>query len=337
MNGYAIGGNFVINSSEEKSKSIRKICLISSTLFNLSACVYGWTAPIGAALGCVATLTNDFDESTSEELQETIEEAFKLTVRNTSASSHRMILKELVYSAVTPENLYDLIQKTEAFQTQYCTNSDTQEILSSFEMHFRECISRHPNLSRLYILSTGITTLEQLKKICEAIYLENNTVESIKNETREINRYLRTLHQLITICANEIAFILVSMAIFLLVGVFSENGFVQLWIFSALISYTISGLLMQLLKKSKRDIKTYSKASMHFAYEILLFLILPTLISLSCFLMIVMAINNQGVPIYFNLISSENEPKLSIAIFALMAGSICSRMMRIEPNKRSTI
>lgn len=337
MDGHVIGGDFMSYGSEEKSKSIRKICLISSALFNLSACVYGWTAPIGAALGCVATLTNDFDESTSEELQDAIEEAFELTVRNTSASSHRMILEELVYSEVNPENLYDLIQKTEAFQTQYCTNSDTQEILSSFEMHFRDRISRHPNLSRLYILSTGITTLEQLKKICEAIYLENNAVESIKNETRKINHNLRTLSQLITICANEIAFVLVSMAIFLLIGVFSKNGFVQLWIYSALISYTISGLLTQLLKRNKRDVKTHSKASMHFAYEMLLFLILPTLISLSCFLMIVMAVNNQGVPIYFNLISSENEPKLSIAILALITGSLCSRMMRIEPNKRSTI
>lgn len=327
----------MISSIKEKSKPIRKICLISSALFNLSSCVYGWTAPIGAALGCAASLTNDFDESTSEELQRAIEEAFALTVRTTSTSSHLMILDELVHSEVNPENLYDLIQKTEAFQTQYCTDSDIREILDSFEMHFRECVSRYPNLSRLYILSTGIATLEQLKKICETIYLENDAIESIKKETSQINRYLQKFNQLMAICATEIAYVLVSMAIFLLTGVISKNGFVQLWIFSALISYTIAGVLMQLWKKNENRVQMLFKAPEHFTvYTVkrLLTVMLPILISLACFLMIVMAINNQGVPIY---IGQEDEPALNIAIVALMFGSLFSGIMRPDFYKRSSI
>ncbi len=274
----------MISSSEEKS--IRKICLVSSALFNLSACVYGWTAPIGAALGCVASLTNDFDRSTSEELQEAIEDAFTLTVKNTSSTSHLRILDELVHSEVNPENLHDLIQKTEAFQTHYCTNSDAQEILDSYEMHFRECISRHPSLSRLYILSTGIATLEQLKKICDAIYLEKDAIESIKQETSKTNRFLKRLNQVTTMCAHEIVFVLVSMAIFLITGVISKNGFVQLWILSALISYTISSFLMQLMKKnwdSGGVLLKVSTRSTAYVYTLLV-LILPMLISLACFL-----------------------------------------------------
>lgn len=322
-------------------KSIRKICLVSSTLFNLSACVYGWTAPIGAALGCVASLTNDFSESTEAELQETIEEAFQRTKEKTSSSSHFMILEEIVCSEITPGNLRELIQETEAFRTQYCTDKDTEGIVNSFEMYFRECVSQHPNLSQLYILSTGATTLEQLKQICKIMGAEQDKLESVKEETGKISQRLERFNQLITTCAQEIALILVSMSVFLITGIISKNGFVQFWLFSAIISYAISGFLMQLLKRNKGNVKGFDKVSKYtyvYTYfgEQIFTLILPILISLACFLMIVMSVDHQGVLVGLEFVGKNQEPAINIAIVALMGGSLASGLMRPKIYKQTT-
>lgn len=51
--------------------------------------------------------------------------------------------------------------------------------------------------------------------------------------------------------------------------------------------------------------------------------------------MIVLVVNNQGVPIRFN-IGQENEPVLDIAIMALMVGSLVSGMLRPDLYKRLT-
>lgn len=315
-------------------KSIRKICLVSSALFNLSACVYGWTAPIGAALGCVASLTNDFSESTEAELQETIEEAFQRTKEKTSLSSHLMILEEIVCSEITPGNLRELIQETEAFRTQYCTDKDIEGIVNSFETYFRECVSQHPNLSRLYILSTGTATLAQLKKICEIMDTGQSKLESVKEETGKMS-------QLITTCAQEIALILVSMSVFLITGIISKNGFVQFWLFSAIISYAISGFLMQLLKRNKGNVKGFDKVSKYtyvYTYfgEQIFTLILPILISLACFLMIVMSVDHQGVLVGLEFVRKDQEPAINIAIVALMGGSLASGLMRPKIYKQTT-
>lgn len=327
----------------DKPKTIRKICLVSATLFNLSALLYDWTAPIGAALGCVATLTNDWDQSISKEFQDTIDEALVLTKENTTSSSHLVILDELVSSEINFNNLSDIIKKTEKFQTQYCTDVDVKEIVDRFEMYFRERISYHPNLSRAYILSTGFVTLEQLQRICETIYANEDALKTIHIETVQTTQYLHRLDLIITVCANEIAFILVSMALFLFVGILSETGFSQYWIFSALFSYTVSSFLMHYLEKSGYAIDSLYKNISFKEFPMgvitrIITLVLPSLISLACFLILLNATSINYLnyfPINNIFLWSNEGPSLLIASAALMSGSLLGRVIRLKTNKDS--
>lgn len=237
-------------ATKKNIKAVRKICLASSILFNLATYVFNWTAPIGAALGCVVTWTDDLSESLSEQFEAAIKEALELTEQRTSSASQHKILKELSSTTVTPESLPDLIKQTESYQVQYCTDIDAKKIIEIFEICFRECVSAYDELSKYYILSTGTATLEQLKVICEVMNAQHENIMVIKDDTAEIKRTISKFENIFTRCTYELAFALISITLFLFVGFFSEYGFFPIWYLLALISYIFAGIMSYVLKKN---------------------------------------------------------------------------------------
>ena len=140
---------------------IKKICLVSSTLFNLSACVFGWAAPIGTALGCAADV---FDHSPDIEqlYRNAVQEAIDKTRGNLS-SSQVSILEELSDSDFEYENLSDIISKTEAYRTYYCTPKDAREIIKAVEANFKSILPKpeYGLLFKKFVLATEFATFEQ--------------------------------------------------------------------------------------------------------------------------------------------------------------------------------
>ena len=320
---------------------IRKICFASSVLFNLSACVYGWTAPIGAALGCAANLVDSSDLSLAKEFQEAIAEALERTLESTTSESQRQILSELCEMEVEPENLKELIEKTESYQTQYCTFLDEKEVVDRFEMYFRSCIPNYPKLYRQFSLSTGIASLDQLKQVCKAIYAQTDSIDELNDkvaithkEVLKVNRYLAKFEQGIRTIAREVSFILVSMAVFLILGIVSKAGFEQFWIFSAMGSYAISAILVYCLEKSGYIPESFfgrtreTSSSIATLSKKIATIVLPAIISMSCFMIITLSTNKDELITY--------EERLYYAIAAIFLGGLLSRIIRLSTSFNSS-
>lgn len=290
-------------------KGIRKICLVASTLFNLSAVVYNWTAPIGAALGCVVMWTDGVGGTLARELDETIDEAFELAIQRTMSQSQRKILEELAGSTISIENLNDLIRQTEAYQDQYCTPLDSKEIISTFEACFKDCVLRRPELSRYYLLSMNDITLKQLKKINDTVNEDHENIAAIRQDTTALRKTISKATALLSECTREIAFALMSMAIFLLVGVFSKDGFTLQWIVSALISYAISNLLTHMLDKTESFYKRVNVTFLFIDFG-------STLMCMGTFLLLTMAATRP------------HDQSVILALLALLLGSISGRGIR---------
>lgn len=298
-------------ATDKNIKTVRKICLASSNLFNLTSCVYNWTAPIATALGCVVTWTDELSESLSDEYDAAIMEALELTKKRTSSSSQLKILDELIGTPVTPENLDDLIKKTESFQTQYCTNQDAKRIIEIFEVCFRECVPNHELLSRYYILSTGVASLEELKKICEAMKSEHENIRAIKADTANIIHTLSIFDELVKECFYELAFALISVATFLFFGVFSTYGFAPSWYLVALICYIIASVLTQVIEK-----KTLFEHETRRIYRYIP-LIMSGLLSSACFMLVITSMEcPSSVDQWF-------------AVFAVAIGSLVGGILRL--------
>lgn len=229
---------------EMAQRNIRKICLVSSAAFSMLSYTYGWTAPIAAVLGCAADYADTSNVfSHKEQLEEAITKALDRAAQSCQSESQRRIISELIEQNIEVDDLQDLIRQTETYRAQYCTQADTKEIVSRFEMHFRECVAESPELSRLYILSTGMTTLDELKKIYEIVYEGKSKVDAIHSEALKTNKFLDGIKQKICTISHEAAYVLISMAVFLLVGIISQNGYPHHWVYAGLVSYSVSSFL----------------------------------------------------------------------------------------------
>ncbi len=310
------------------SKTVRKISLVSSALFNISACVYNWMSPIGIALSCISDLGDihsDYKELTNEQaLIEVIEQALKKTLENTTLQSHKDIIEELCNTTVDINNFEDIIKQTEAYQVKYCTNADAKAIISNFEYYFIDCLSHYDALSRLYILTMEYSALEELKKISGFVSDTNKKLDDINNTVNETNNLIFKLKQQISVISQEMSYILVSMSIFLMFGIFTEYGFPNSWIFVGLTSYILSSYLIHNLVKDGRIYETLYSIKLHMQTDpicmkipkILSTLLLPSIISTACFLIYVSATYNRS------------DPALIYAIVGLMLGNYISSLLR---------
>lgn len=233
----------------KKTKTIRKIALVSSAAFSAASCVYGWAAPLGAMLGLAVNLTEDRKNDNIKDFSNAVESALERTKTSIYSEAKQRILEELSEIKVTPSILKELIEETESYRKYYCTKKDAQEIINVFEMYLREEIAKSPNLSNLYILSTGVVTLEKLKTIVDCFDENNKKLEDIKSEVSSIRKMLENAKIICFKCIISITFVLVSTAFFLSYSFLSDYHYDKTIFLIAPICYGISDFLMFFLRK----------------------------------------------------------------------------------------
>lgn len=273
----------------------KKICLISSAAFSAASCIYGWTAPIAAALGLVAGWDSDCDKSLKQDLDFAIEKALTKTRNSLSADSHIRIVEELSEYAVDPGNLTELILKTETYRKKYCTQKDINLIIQTFEQHFREEIFYSTTLSRQFALSVGVVTLEKLKEINAVLVRQDTKLDHIKHNVAEVNHNAEKILFVLEVAINKFAFILIAMAGCLILGAifgtqhsnFCLYAFIS-YLFAALFSYYISTPKTQPF--TSMDTTKFPLRKVRFAAaKIAVKALIPTAISIGSYLILVSA------------------------------------------------
>lgn len=314
----------------EQPKELRRIYMASSALFSMAACTYGWLAPIGIVFGLVADMTEDKKDSNAKQLEDAVEKALERTRKSTVTDSQRSILDELSKIDAEPESLNKRIKKTEAYQTKYCTESDVKQIVKMFEQSFIDEISQSPSLSSLYVISTNIATLEKIKQINDILIKDDKKLDSIQNDVSAIKNTSTRMWDILVRFLNSVAFILIAMAIFLGIDIFSPFSYDKEVIKIAPICYAVSEFFIFFLSEQgyifksifgemkgeyyKSNSKNLKKLKDNY-WKAFTSFIIPAFIALSCFWII----NYAADIVEYNLI---------ITSFGLATGSIISRLLK---------
>lgn len=307
----------------EHPKKLRKIYMVSSAVFSAATCAYGWMAPFGAVLGLAVNLTEDSKKSNIEEFDNAVESALARTRESMTSDAKCKILDELSKMVVEPDSLSELIEKTEAYQINYCTELDVKEIINVFDMFFRDEISKRPHLSNLYVLSTGFVTLEKLKLMNDILIKDDKKLDNIQNEVSSINKIFIEARKICVRCLNSIAFILIAMAVFLGTGIFLFHTYDRMMMTVAPICYGVSEFLVFFLSRegyvfmSMREgiAKKYYMKIGERAWKIVITFIIPIILTVSCFWIIYCAID----------IREEN---VLISTIGLVGGNIVSTLLK---------
>ncbi len=274
--------------------------MVSSAVFSAASCVRGWTAPLGAILGLAASLTEDAKVSNVEEFNKVVEKALERTKYDMTSDTKKKILEELCRMEVEPDSLSDIIKTTETYRAKYCTKKDAKEILNIFEMYFRDEISQNSHLSNLYILSSGIMSLEKLESINEILIKDEGKMDKIHAEVSVINKILMEAKKVFTDFINGISFVLIAMAVFLGVNILTEYTYDSMMIGIAPICYGVSEFLAYFLNKSGYMAnKLHKKQKWHawyvtdrmrkihnLFYNFITIFVIPILITTACFLIV---------------------------------------------------
>lgn len=278
---------------KEQPKSIRRIYMVSSAAFSAASCVYGWTAPLGAALGLAASLTEDSKVSNVEEFNMVVERALERTKDSITSDTKKKILEELCKMEVEPDSLSEIIKTTEIYQAKYCTEKDAKEILNIFEIYFRDEIAYNSHLSNLYILSTGFITLEKLELVNEIFVKDEEKLDNIQTELSGINKILIEIKKGFSNFINGISFVLIAMAVFLGLNLFSNHTYDRMMIEVAPVCYGISEFLIFFLNKNGYIMslhglmkEVHKKHIYKVYFKIIVVFFIPIFIACSCFLLI---------------------------------------------------
>lgn len=323
----------------EHPKELRRIYMASSALFSMAACTYGWLAPFGIAFGLAADITEDKQKSNTQELEDAVKKALERTKANLLTDSQRSIIDELSKIEAEPESLNKIIKNTEAYQTKYCTESDAKEIVNMFEQAFKDEISKRPSLSNLYIISTNIATLEKIRQINNILIKDDEKLDDIQNEVSSIKKISTRMWDIIVRFQNSVAFILIAMAVFLGIDIFSPPSYNSELLWIAPICYGVSEFLIYFLSEQgyifksiregmkakyyKSNCKNLIKEEGRYWKAITSF-IMPTILVLSCFWIICFYLHYVELNLIFTSIG-------------LAAGSIVSRLLKETRFERRNI
>lgn len=308
----------------EQPKEIRKIYMVSSAAFGMASVIYGWMTPISAALGLAANITTDkITSNVINELEEAVIAALKSTENSIPSISQKEIIKELIDIKVQPDSLSELIKKTEAYQSQFCTDLDTREIINLFEIYFRYEISERPNLSSLYILSTGLASLDKLNNVNEILISNDRKLDEIKNGISDIRKGMSDVRKVCLKLLSGFSFVLVAMAIFLGSGIFSFHTYDRVMLIIAPVCYGISEFLIFCLNKEGYIYESIRKG-MRYDYIVsenvqkkVITFIMPIILTVALFLIIYCAID----------IEIQNE-SLLFTTMSLVLGNIVSILLK---------
>jgi len=265
--------------------------MVSSAAFSAASGVYAWAAPIGAALGLAVNIDEFQNKNLQKRFEDAIDKALAKTKKATNSESKARLIEELENMEIDLDSLNQIIKKTEIYRMRYCTDLDAKEIIERFDIFFREEISRDEMLSNLYILSTGLTSLEKLQEINKIMHSNGDRLERIENEVTKISKILRKVDKFLTTLFNEIAFILVGMAVFLGFEFFNYPYFDRDFIFIVPLCYGITDLITWYLTKNKISLKgiKYSRFIEDRSISFLLYFLVQMLMTVSCFWLILFA------------------------------------------------
>lgn len=277
--------------------------MVSSAALSMVSVAWIPAAIPSAVLGLVVNLTEDEKKL---EFNSAVKAAIKRTREQMTSPSKQAILDELDQLEIEPNSLGELIKKAEAYQTQYCTETDVKEILVVFDSYFKIEIAKRPVLSSLYVLSNSFATLDKLKAINQILTNNEDKMNNIQADVSKMSNILTQAHVYVLGFFNSIAFILVASAIFLGMGIFSPSPYSDRTIvLVAPICYGISDFLMFFLSKggyafiSLRDgflknMRTDGKVS-----KIIVTVTMPVLLTVSCFWIILWSIGVNGTELVF--------------------------------------
>lgn len=244
-----------MNDKFEVSPKFRKVCMLSSAFLSLVTITYDFMKPVEVALGLVVDLTENERSVCQKQLTYAVEEAANRAAKVAKTASQKDIWRELSTSIDEPQNLGQLIEKTEAYQRLYCTRLDAKAMTLTFEKFFKEEIAQYEELSHLYIMSANTITLEYLKVIDNTLHSVMEKVDSANSGINNIERMLKYFESICKKCLNEMVFILIAMAVFLGNAIFIFERYDKSVVFIVLICYTISNFLIFYLKQENKRLK----------------------------------------------------------------------------------
>ena len=336
----------------EHPKQLRRIYMVSSTTFGIASLVYGWMAPLGAVIGLAVKLTVDRRTENEEAFTKAVEATISKMKKTINSDSNKAILEELLAFEIEPDNLSDLIKKTEAYRTKYCTNANVTELVNIFDSFLRDEVSQSESLSHLFLLSQGLLTLDKLQMINDIICISDTKLNKIKDDIAEMRDGVSDVRSDVSdikssmegfstwagnalrFIADGIVFVLLSMAVFLVLGIFLFSAYDRIHLIVVPICYGISYCLSHAIvaKDSKitgwilnrRKHAEYLRGKRKWLYCVYRKLVNPyhtfsILLSVSCFLIINLAIY-QG-----------DDYSLVTPIIGIILGNVFGMLLRNAP------
>lgn len=199
----------VICMNREKSigydgKTIPKILMVSSAAFGVFSAVNQYLVIPSAVFGLAYNAINDTSSSKdrqkvlNEELIDATRRALcatrsEIMDQDSHSESQIDILNELMEGVVQPQNLKELIKKTESYQQKYCTIKDADDIISSFENHFRVELVKNDLLSRYYTLTCDVFTADKIQIIGTMLEGDSKTLSQMAGILNDQNVLRRDL------------------------------------------------------------------------------------------------------------------------------------------------
>lgn len=254
------------------SPNIPRICMVSSSVFGIFTALNAyWAIPSG-----VAGLASIISESQSafvnpreinEELIRITKKALELTrveiVRSKKTDNRIRIIDELLMEEPTPSNFKELVQNTVAYQADYFTRKDCENLVSLFNNHFATQIAKNSTLSQYFALTSNAFTVDklkiiaklledntqQLKDIVSFLSLQENKMDSILNDTRHIRTKMDTSIDRVTTGMNELIIIFLQLSSFLFFSLLGSVQYNPVVLIVVAVSYFISNLFVALLTK----------------------------------------------------------------------------------------
>lgn len=223
----------------------------------LASYAYNWAGPAGAALGFLGAVLDAHPLiNINREYVTALDNALQKTRKRVRSVTHQKIIDELNGDVDNPSTLSEAIEKTEAFQIMYCTQNEVKEILAIFDPIFREEVAKSKLLYKYSLLNTGDETLKNLKELNNIFLNSNKKIDAIhadtQNAVKEIkkaNNFLNGIKRLSINCVNCFAFLLSSMAIFLVMGTFIFH-YVNNQLIAAPVALALSDFLLYCLKQN---------------------------------------------------------------------------------------
>lgn len=194
------------------NKMFKTICLVSSAAFSAASCVWPWTAPIGAGLGLYANIETKNQPELEAEFTVAVDNALSKTRNNLTTDDSKRIIDELSSDIVRPDNLDDLISKTDTYRSQYCTALDKKRIVEMFDVYFSKEVCKCELLSNYYLLAAGKVTLEKIKGVSDALLKQDKELTVIEKNVNEINSKAAKIIAIFNVLLSECGFVLIAVA-----------------------------------------------------------------------------------------------------------------------------